>query len=198
MKLHNFVKHLAQGLKSISKAEPFIINLIEPDGAYVQAIIAKSGKYLVEVSGNNWLAKPLTRSQEAKFRAFGWELNKEVSNYYMEFESDFDTDIIATIVALTVSEAFHISDERYEELDPFWPNMEELEQMEKDNIVFWAHQFAVLQLAEHYNDVFKEILIRCEKCKQVFWGRDAKIEWQGETAELFCPDCDTKFKTLTK
>jgi hypothetical protein len=194
----NLARLIADGLRSVSKEQPLIINLAEPEGAYIQAIIAKSGNYLFEVSGNKWLATRLTKSQESKFLAFDWKLDPEVSNYFMEFSPDSEFEIMANIVALTVTQAFGKDINFAEEIDPYWPNWDELEQMIIDNERFWTNQVAALENATLYDESFKEILILCEVCKKVFDGAEAKVEFQGNKADVYCPGCNTKFKSLSK
>lgn len=82
--------------------------------------------------------------------------------------------------------------------DPdFWPTMEEAEQMAADAKEFWKEER--LKRSELYSvwQDYEEILFMCDKCKHVFRGEEADLDYESKlVAALLCPKCGFKLVIL--
>lgn len=82
--------------------------------------------------------------------------------------------------------------------DPdFWPTMEEAEQMLKDSQEHWRElRQKRSELYTVWQD-YEDLLMMCDKCKRVFTGEEADIEYESDLiCALHCPKCKHKLLIL--
>ena len=199
MKKQELIEDFANDLENyITKTEPAIIELDGPMKQYVQAIIGTDGDICVEIAGPMFLAMKPTQEQIDELVSRGWGLpDPEYSpNFWRSYPAGTDGLLIAKQAITDAIQVLNAKPSASGGLDPMFPNLEEAEELMRQNQEFWAQERAALAALTHFDQDFAEILVMCESCKAIFKLGEANQNLEGLIVELNCPQCSSRIVNL--